>query len=123
MPRSTAATVPAYIEAAAKQAQPHLRELRTLLRRAAPSATEAIKWGSPVLEEGRILFAYSAHRAHLNFMPTGSSLEPFREELGGYKTGKDTIQLPYDQPIPKQLIRKIARHRINNVKAGARWMR
>jgi uncharacterized protein YdhG (YjbR/CyaY superfamily) len=123
MPRPKATSVSAYIEAAPKAAQPHLRELRALLKQVAPSATEAIKWGSPVLEEERILFAYSAHRAHLNFMPTGSSLDPYREALAHYKTGKDTIQLHYDQPIPKTLIRRIAKHRVQNVKAGAKWMR
>jgi uncharacterized protein YdhG (YjbR/CyaY superfamily) len=123
MLRTRATSVSAYIDAAAKEAQPHLRELRALLKQLAPSATEAIKWGSPVLEEGRILFAYSAHRAHLNFMPTGSSLEPFRDELADYKTGKDTIQLRYDRRIPKGLIRRIAKHRVQNVKAGAKWMK
>ena len=123
MPRTRAKSVSAYIEAAAKEAKPHLRDLRALLKHLAPSATEAIKWGSPVLEEQRILFAYSAHRTHLNFMPTGSSLDPFREELVGYKTGKDTIQLPYDQRLPRALIRRIAKHRLQNVKAGAKWMR
>jgi uncharacterized protein YdhG (YjbR/CyaY superfamily) len=123
VPRPKAASVSAYIEAAPKEAKPHLRELRALLKQLAPSATEAIKWGSPVLEEERILFAYSAHRTHLNFMPTGSSLDPFREALVGYKTGKDTIQLRYDQRIPKALIRRIAKHRLDNVKAGAKWMK
>ena len=46
-----------------------------------PKADEAIKWGYPVFEEGRILFSYAAHKAHLNFFPTGPALEPFREEL------------------------------------------
>jgi uncharacterized protein YdhG (YjbR/CyaY superfamily) len=56
-------------------------------------------------------------------MPTGSSLDPFREALADYKTGKDTIQLHYNQRIPKALIRRIAKHRLQNVKAGAKWMR
>ncbi len=100
-----------------------LREIRALLKKLAPKATEAIKWGTPVLEQGRILFAYSAHKTHLNFMPTGPSLKPFKEELAGYKTGKDTVQFPYGKPLPKALIRRIAAHRIKEVRENdARWM-
>lgn len=116
-------TVAEYIEAAPSQAQERLREIRSLLKEVAPDATEAIKWGSPVFEEERILFSYSAYKSHLNFMPTGPALVPFEEELAGYKTGKDTIQLPYDRPVPKALIRKIAEYRLKQVRENdARWM-
>jgi uncharacterized protein YdhG (YjbR/CyaY superfamily) len=116
-------TVTEYIGAAPDEAKAMLRELRALLKEAAPDATEAIKWGSPVLETERILFAYTAHKSHINFMPTGSALEPFREALKPFKTGKDTVQLPYGKPIPKGLIRRIAKYRVQQVKQGAKWMR
>lgn len=117
------ANVDEYINAAPREAQAKLREVRAILKKVAPKATEAIKWGSPVLEEKRILFAYTAHKTHLNFMPTHSALEPFKEELATYKTGKDTIQFPYDKPLPKALIRRIAAYRAKDVREnGALWM-
>jgi uncharacterized protein YdhG (YjbR/CyaY superfamily) len=123
MPKLKAATVDAYIKAAPKEARAHLQELRAILKAVAPKATETIKWGSPVLEGKRILFAYSAHASHLNFMPTHSSLFPFKKELKDYKTGKDTIQFPYDKPLPKALIKKIAAYRCIDVEEkGALWM-
>ncbi len=113
----------ACIAAAPKEAQKHLRELRSILKTVAPKAKECLKWGSPVFEGTRILFAYNAHKSHMNFMPTHSSLAPFKEELADYKTGKDTIQFPYDQPLPKALIKKIAEHRAKDVRVnGALWM-
>lgn len=125
MAKIKAATVDEYIELASAQAQAHLRELRALLKELAPKATEAIKWGHPVLEEKRILFSFSAHQDHMNFMPTGPSLEPFREDIkkAGLKSGKDTVQLTYDKPLPKKLIRDIAAFRLESVSEhGARWM-
>jgi uncharacterized protein YdhG (YjbR/CyaY superfamily) len=101
-----------------------LSELRAILRKAAPKATEAIKWGYPVFEEGRILFSFSAHKSHINFMPTYSSLSPFKKELEEFKTGKDTLQLPYEKPLPKALIRKIAIHRLKDVRDNdSKWMK
>lgn len=112
-----------YINTAPKEAGDKLRELRVILREVAPKANETLKWGSPVFEEERILFSYSAYKTHLNFMPTRSSLEPFKTELEKYKTGRDTIQIPYDKPLPKALIRKIATYRVKEVREkDALWM-
>jgi uncharacterized protein YdhG (YjbR/CyaY superfamily) len=123
MPKPKPRTVAGYIAGAPKKAQPMLREIRSILKKVAPKATEAIKWGSPVFEEERILFSYTAHKSHLNFMPTHPAMEPFKKELAGYKTGKDTIQFPYDKPLPKALIRKIAAYRVKQVREkDARWM-
>lgn len=122
MQRHRPTTVDEYIAAAPEQAQAKLRELRALLKAAAPSAKEAIKWGNPVLEGKRILFSYSAHKSHLNFMPTRSTIEPFKDELKEYKTGQDTVQLPYDQPLPKKLIQDMSAYRIKEVEAGSLWM-
>ena len=121
MPKPT--TVAEYIAAAPPVARPKLRQLRALLRKVAPKATEGIKWSSPVLEQGRILFSYKAHKAFINFMPTGPALQPFKKELADFKTGKDTVQLPYDAPLPVALLRKIAAYRVKQVKeADAKWM-
>jgi uncharacterized protein YdhG (YjbR/CyaY superfamily) len=117
------ATVEEYLLAAPAQAQSHLREIRAILRDVAPEAKETLKWGQPVFEENRILFAYAAFKAHLNFMPTPSSLAPFADELAAYKTGKGTIQFPYDRPLPAELIRRIASYRARDVRENdARWM-
>ena len=123
MPKTKPSTVDEYIDAAPQETREKLREIRAILKKVAPKAAEALKWGYPAFEEGRILFSYSAHKSHLNFSPTGPALEPFREELAGFKTGKDTIQFPYDKPLPKGLIRRIAAYRAKQVREeDARWM-
>lgn len=117
------ATVAEYIDSAPEEAQKKLREIRAILKDVAPNATESLKWGSPVFEENRILFAYSAFKTHLNFMPTRRTLVPFKEELKKYTTGKDTIQFPYDKPLPKELVRKIAEFRAKAVREkDEKWM-
>jgi len=123
MPKAKPKTVDEYIAASPEGAKEKLSEMRALLRKVAPNATEALKWGQPVFEEGRILFSYSAFRSHMTFMPTRSTIDHFKNELANYKTGRDTIQLPYDRPLPKALIRKIATHRLKEVtEEGALWM-
>ena len=123
MQKARPKTVTEYINAAPREAKKKLRELRAILKRVAPNATETLKWGSPVFEEKRILFSFTAFRSHLNFMPTNPAMKPFKKELAKYVTGKDTIQFPYDKPLPKALIRKIAAFRAKQVREkDARWM-
>lgn len=123
MPKPTPKTIPAYIAAAPAEAQDHLRTLHAILKKAAPKATEAIKWRVPVYEMERILFAFGAFRTHLNFMPTPSVLEAFAKDLAEFKTGKGTVQFPYDRPLPKTLIRKMALLRVKELKEkDAKWM-
>jgi uncharacterized protein YdhG (YjbR/CyaY superfamily) len=116
-------SVDEYINNAPNEAQDKLRELRAILKETAPEAEEKIKWGAATFEEGRILFAYKAFKSHLNFIPTGPALEPFKEELKEFKASKDSFQIPYNQPLPKDLIRRIAEYRIKDVRENdARWM-
>ena len=123
MAKAKPTTVTEYIAAAPREAQQKLREIRTILRQVAPNATEALKWGSPVFEERRILFAFAAFKSHLNFVPTPSAMKPFRKELAKYTTGKGSIQFPYDRPLPKTLIRKIAAFRVKELnERDAKWM-
>lgn len=116
-------TIDEYIISAPEQGQKKLLELYSVLKKAAPDATEAIKWGSPVFEEKRILFAFAAYKSHLNFMPTPSAMKPFKKELAKYTTGKGSIQFSYDKPLPKTLIYKIAALRIKELREkDVRWM-
>lgn len=116
-------TVTEYLQSLPDQARGKLEEIRSILKQVAPNATEELKWGHPVLVEKRILFSYSAYKNHLNFMPTGPTLDRFKEELSGYKRGKDTVQFPYDKPLPKDLIEKMARERYHDVMENdAKWM-
>ena len=123
MPKSKPTTIAEYIDAAPVEAQKHLRELYAILRKVAPKAREGLKWGSPVFEEKRILFAFAAFKSHLNFAPTPSAMKAFEKELADYTTGKGTIQFPYHKRLPKTLIRKIAALRVRELREkDVKWM-
>ncbi len=109
-------TIAEYIDAAPPVGQPHLRRLYAILQSVAPEAEEAIKWGNPFFVEPRFLFAFSAHKAHCNFFLAAAALEAFRQELAMHKTTKNFLQIPYDQPVPEDLIRRIAKYRLLSVR-------
>ena len=108
-------TVEEYILAAPNESLPHLHRLRAILQSVAPEAQEVIKWGNPFFVEPRFLFAYSTHKAHLNFAPHSASLEHFREELKKYRTTKHFLQIPYREPLMEDLIRRMAEYCVEYV--------
>ena len=118
MPKDRPTTIAAYIRAAPREGQPHLRRLHAILKSVAPKAQEVIKWGTPFFVEPRFLFAFSAHKAHLNFAPTAEALEHFRKQLEKHKTTRNYLQIPYDAPLPEDLIRRIARYRLRHMGEG-----
>lgn len=121
--RGRPTTIPAYIKAAPPTARPHLRKLYAILKRAAPKAKQTIKWGNPFFVNPRFLFAFSAHKEHLNFTPMAKGLDEFRAELKKYKSTKHMLQVRYDEPLPADLIRRIARRQVARRKndGGAFW--
>lgn len=101
-------TIAEYIQAAPAEGQPMLRRLHALLKRVAPDAQETIKWGNPFFVEPRFVFAFSAHKHHLSFMPYRATLDKFAKELAGHETTQHMLKVRYDQALPEALIRKLA---------------
>jgi len=109
-------TITEYIQAAPRASHQHLRRLYAILKSVAPEAEETIKWGVPFFVEPRFLFSFSAFKSHCVFAPTPAAMKRFRSELKSHKTTKNFLQVPYNQPLPEDLIRKIAEYRIRNVR-------
>lgn len=117
------AKIEKYIAAAADEARPHLRAMLECLRKAAPGASEDLKWRMPSMAYQRILFQFAAFRKHIGFYPTPAAIREFEAELSGYKHAKGSIQFPLDEPLPRGLIGRIARFRVRQVRDyDAKWM-
>ena len=85
----------------------------------APSAVETISYAIPTFDlNGEHLVHFAGYEKHIGFYPTGRGMEPFREELSGFKTGKGSVQFPLDRPLPEELIRRMVASRVAAVSAG-----
>jgi uncharacterized protein YdhG (YjbR/CyaY superfamily) len=111
-------TIAEYIQAAPREGQPHLRRLYAILKSVAPKAQQVIKWNTPFFVDPRFVFAFSAHKAHCSFAPTEAALAAFGKELANYETTKNFLKMPYDEPLPEDLVRRIAEYRLENMGDG-----
>lgn len=112
-----------YIQTFPKEIQNKLQEMRRTILRAIPDASEEIKWSQPAFVDERILVMFGGFKNHIGFYTTPSSLEAFEDELSDFKTGKGSVQIPYDKPLPTELIIKITEYRDwESKEKGVTWM-
>lgn len=62
----------------------------------------------PTYWKKRNLIQFAVSKKHIGLYPGPAAVEAFADRLQGYKTSKGTIQLPYDKPLPLDLICEIA---------------
>ena len=98
-----------YIAAQDEGIQPKLMEIRILLKSALPEAVERISWSMPTYWKGRNIIHFAASKSHLGIYPGEEAIVAFADELSEYSVSKGTIRVPYDKPLPAELIEKIAR--------------
>ena len=111
--RSSAGSIDEYIAGFPPDTQRALQEMRTLIRAIAPGATETISYAMPTFDlNGRHLVHFAGFSHHVGLYPMPSGTEAFKEQLKPYKTGKGSVQLPLDQPLPTDLIRRIVEFRV-----------
>ncbi len=102
-------TIEEYIKRQPEQVQPFLRQVNTAIQSAIPTAQEKISWSMPTYWKKHNLIQFAAFKKHIGLYPGPEAVEAFAVKLTQYHTSKGAIQLPYDQPLPRELIAEIAR--------------
>jgi uncharacterized protein YdhG (YjbR/CyaY superfamily) len=117
-------TVADYIAAADKKTQKHLREVRAIVRKVAPGATESIAYGMPSYmwapkgaktSTQKPLFYFAAMKGHLGLYPTPGPITTLAKELATYSTSKGCVRVPHEKSIPKGLVTKLLRARMKEI--------
>ena len=97
-------TIDQYIEEQDEGIWPCLNEVRQILHTAIPEAQEKISWSMPTFWKGKNIIHFAASKNHLGLYPGGEATTVFADRLADYDVSKGTIRLPYNQPLPKELI-------------------
>jgi uncharacterized protein YdhG (YjbR/CyaY superfamily) len=106
------ATIDDYVAGFPRTVQTLLRKVRQTIEKAAPDAQEAISYGIPTfVRDGKTLVWFAAFKSHIGFYPGAAAIAAFRKELSLYKTAKGSVQFPFDQPLPLDLIGRIVTFR------------
>ena len=102
-------TIAAYIDAQSEAVRDRLRQVDEAIRAGVPTAEERISWSMPTYWRGRNLIQFAAFKRHIGLYPGPEAVAAFAGRLTEYRTGRGTIQLPFDKPLPLELITEIAK--------------
>ncbi len=104
----TSTTVDDYIAAAPAAVQGALQEIRRTVQGAVPGAVETVAYKMPAFRQQRVFFYYAAFKKHLGVYPPVSDDAALVRELAPYRGEKGNLSFPLDQPIPYELITRVA---------------
>lgn len=112
MQTNSATDIDSYIADFPKEVQKLLQQLRTTISKAAPNATERIKYAIPTFYLNGNLVHFAAYKNHIGFYPAPSGIKKFEKELSRYKGAKGSVQFPIAEPLPLDLVKKIVEFRV-----------
>jgi len=103
------ATIDEYISALPDDVATIVEKIRQAIRRAVPDAAERISYQMPTITlDGKSLVHFAAWKQHIGVYPLPTADDALAAELAPYDTGKGTARFPLDEPIPYDLIARVA---------------
>jgi uncharacterized protein YdhG (YjbR/CyaY superfamily) len=118
MPMPKRTSVDDYFAKLNEMQRPHLEALRELSRKVEPEAREELKWNLPMYVRGdkANLWMLQNFKSHcsLRFSPSFFAAQRDAVEAAGYQAGEGFIKLPYDRPLPIELLTQLMRARVKD---------
>ena len=101
-----------YIAAFSPEVQTILERIRQTIHQAAPEADETISYMMPAFTQSGILVYFAAFKNHIGLFPPVSGDAAIEKAIAPYAGEKGNLRFPLDQPVPYELIARIAKLRL-----------
>lgn len=112
MTKMKSRSVADYLAEQPKASQRALRSVRRVIRKALPDAEEVISYGIPAYRvHGYVALFFAGWRDHYSLYPVNARLvAALKPSSVSYEVNdKGTIKFPLSEPVPENLIAKIAK--------------
>ncbi len=97
-----------YVASAKPDVQNILQEIRHIIKSEVPTAVETISYQMPAFRLGKVFIYFAAFKEHIGIYPPVKGDKKLQGELLPYRGPKGNLKFPLDQPMPYQLIRRVA---------------
>lgn len=102
-------TVDDHIATLPDDVQRVVERVRQAIRAALPGAEERVRYGMPaVMLDDQHALHYAGWKKHIGLYPIPALAEPLEAEIAPFRTHKDSVRFLYSQPIPYDLIERLA---------------
>lgn len=119
MAKTNYTSVDDYLASQPDESREILQRVRDTIRKAIPKAEETISYQIPTYKvDGAAAIYFAGWKQHFSIYPaTRTLLADLSDDLAPYRIVKGTIRFGLSDPPPLELIRRIAKHRANEVAA------
>src|SRR6266852_6244144 len=111
--RKRVASVREYVASKPKESRASLEAVRRAILKALPNAQEGLAYQMPAYTlNGVGVLYFAGWKSHYSLYPASDALvEAFAKELAPYERSKGTLKFPLSEPVPVNLIERIAKFR------------
>src|SRR5438874_13249040 len=97
-----------------------LERIRTLAKKAVPSAEEAIVYGMPTLKyKGKPFLGFNAHKNHIGIYPYSSQIvETLKDTLHEFGLSSGAIRIPLYKSISENILEEVIKCRLEQIKTA-----
>jgi uncharacterized protein YdhG (YjbR/CyaY superfamily) len=97
-----------YFAGLAPEVRARLQAIQHLVETLLPSATRCISYRIPVYRDQKVFFYFAAFKNHIGIYPPVRHDQTLIKELATYCGGKGNLSFPLAQPLPLELIGRVA---------------
>lgn len=104
-----------YIKQYPPKIQTILSELHKRSLACSPDLIETMSYQMPGYKLKKNMIHFGVNTNHIGIYPGPKAVVEFKDELSAYKTGKGSIQIPFDKPFPYDLYVAMLVYNIKNL--------
>lgn len=97
-----------YIASMPGDVQEILLRVQALVEKALPKAQRCISYSMPAYRDGKVFFYFAGFKNHLGVYPPLKDDASLIAELAPYRNEKGNLTFKYKEPIPYELIGRVA---------------
>ncbi len=102
-------SVDQYVAAQPAGVQKILETIRKRMNKLFPGSEQVISYQIPAVKvDGKSVVYFAAWKSHISLYPVHTLSEPLESRISQYRSGKDTVRIPFEEPIPYDLIDQLA---------------
>lgn len=100
-------TIDEYLSSVPPRSRRVLKEIRQIVHRRAPAATETISYRMPAFRLERTFIYFAAFRDHIGIYPPVRRDKALIKALAPYRGPKGNLKFSLDRPMPYALITRV----------------
>lgn len=98
----------AYFRSVSPEVRPLLECIQARVNSLLPQAERCISYNMPAFKDRRVFFYFAAFKKHIGVYPPVTQDAALIRELAPYRGPKGNLQFPLDEPLPIELIGRVA---------------